>query len=155
MEKAEKAEAVEAATALGVIMHNKPCYPRKPSRIEMSSKNGGEFTTLTVTDSFLTPFEVDREVAATVKVVFLHLPSSSSFSKDEFKDLMQKISQNPDGNLAEFSSDCESVLGDDREKRPSKPILQRKQKRRLSLEKLNKESPTWRVDGTTHLTWLR
>lgn len=163
MEKAEKAaaEAFEAATAVGVIMYDTPSCPERPSRIEMSSVKGGGFTTHTVTASFETAFEVDREVAAAVKTALIRLANCPSFSKkDEFKDLLHKISQNPDEDdslkeLLEVSSDCESESGSDFQRAyhnsafSTDPNLeseksvngtkQRRFKRRQSFEKLNME----------------
>ncbi|KAL5706881.1 hypothetical protein ACHQM5_024990 [Ranunculus cassubicifolius] len=103
-------EAFEAAAALGVIMYDRPDFPRKACEIESSSVNMGGSTTHTVTASFETPFEVDKEVAAAVKIAFIRLANChSSFDKDEHKDLLRKISQNPDmDEVSESSSGCES-----------------------------------------------
>ncbi|KAK4789728.1 hypothetical protein SAY86_017032 [Trapa natans] len=163
MEKAEKAaaEAFEAATAMGVIMYDRPNCPRKPSGIEMSSVKGGGFTTHTVTASFETAFEVDREVAAAVKSALVRLANCPSFSqKDEFKGLLHRISQNPeeDDGLEEpleVSPECESELGSDFKRathdqafytdpniEPEKSVQRRRQRRsarRQSIEKLTKE----------------
>lgn len=112
--KAEKnvAEAFEAAAAMGVIMYDIPNCPKRPCDIEAPSNHGGESTAAhTVAASFETAFEVDKEVAAAVKAAFIKLANCSSISKDEFKDLLQKISQKPelsDGDLSDFSSECES-----------------------------------------------
>ncbi|KAI8532685.1 hypothetical protein RHMOL_Rhmol11G0232800 [Rhododendron molle] len=70
-------------------------------------------TALAVTASFETAFEVDKQVAAAVKSAFVKLASCRSINKDEFKELLRKISQHPDideGNqdLSELSSECES-----------------------------------------------
>ncbi|KAL3722291.1 hypothetical protein ACJRO7_034639 [Eucalyptus globulus] len=158
LQAAEKnaAEAFEAATAMGVIMYETPNCPRQSTKIQASSVNGGGSTTHNVTASFETAFEVDREVAAAVKSAFVRLANCPSFSKDEFRDLLQKISQNPDSGennqeLKEFSSEYDSESGSDLETasqknatssldfKPSKPLdgtRQRKNKRRQSLEKL-------------------
>ncbi|KAF8404916.1 hypothetical protein HHK36_009811 [Tetracentron sinense] len=121
--KAEEsvAEAFEAARAMGVIMYDRPDCPRKPCEIESSSVNRGGSTTHTITASFETAFEVDIEVAAAVKVAFIRLANChSSLNKDEFKDLLRTICQNPDTiesneELSEFSSECESDTGSDLE----------------------------------------
>ncbi|XP_050209383.1 uncharacterized protein LOC126660094 [Mercurialis annua] len=114
-------EAFEAARALGVIMYDTPNCPRTPSKIETSIVDGGRSTTHTVTASFETAFDVDKEVAAAVKTAFIRLLSCSSFDKDEFKDLLCKISQNPDMDddsnqeLSEILSDYESESGSELE----------------------------------------
>ncbi|XP_056160693.1 uncharacterized protein LOC115692730 [Syzygium oleosum] len=158
LQTAEKnaAEACEAATAMGVIMYDTPNCPQQSTKIQASSVNGGGSTTHTVTASFETAFEVDREVATAVKSAFIRLANCPSFSKDEFRDLLQKISQNPDTGennqeLKEFSSEYDSESGSDFETalqknvassldlNTSKPLdgtRQRKNKRRQSLEKL-------------------
>ncbi|CBI22479.3 unnamed protein product, partial [Vitis vinifera] len=101
LSKAEKsvAEAFEAATAKGVVMYDMPNCSQKSCEIETSSCNGGGSTTHTVAASFETAFEVDKEVAAAVKTAFVRLAHCPSFSKDEFKDVLWKISQNPDTEL--------------------------------------------------------
>ncbi|XP_019429045.1 PREDICTED: uncharacterized protein LOC109336725 isoform X2 [Lupinus angustifolius] len=113
--KAEKnaAEAFEAAQAMGVVMFDLPNSPRKHCQVEASSVNGEGHSTHTVTASFETAFEVDREVAAAVKTAFVRLANCPSFNKDEFKELLRKISENPDADesdqgLSEFSSEHES-----------------------------------------------
>ncbi|KAE9447136.1 hypothetical protein C3L33_20987, partial [Rhododendron williamsianum] len=110
--EAEKtaAEAFEAATSIGVIMDDKPDCPRKDYEIETSERST---TALAVTASFETAFEVDKQVAAAVKSAFVKLASCRSINKDEFRELLRKISQHPDideGNqdLSELSSECES-----------------------------------------------
>ncbi|XP_059647870.1 uncharacterized protein LOC132294137 [Cornus florida] len=115
--EAEKrtAEAFEAATAVGVIMHDIQDCSRKHYEIETLSANGGGSTTTThrVTASFETAFEVDKQVAAAVKAAFNRLANCPSISKEEFQELLRKISQNPDTDennqeLSEVSSECES-----------------------------------------------
>ncbi|KAF2320948.1 hypothetical protein GH714_032141 [Hevea brasiliensis] len=158
--KAEKnaAEAFEVAAAMGVIMYDMPNCPRKPSQIETSTANGGRSTTHTVTASFETAFEVDKEVAAAVKIAFKRLATCPSFNEDEVKELLCKISQNPDMDdnnqeLLELSSEHESESGSELEtvsqndgfsasdadcKLPAIETRQRKyQKRRQSLDQLN------------------
>ncbi|XP_027364762.1 uncharacterized protein LOC113871867 [Abrus precatorius] len=113
--KAEKSavEAFETAQAMGVIMFDLPNCPKKHCQIETSSVNGEGSSTHTVTASFETAFEVDREVAVAVKTAFIRLANCPSFSKDEFRELLRKISENPDTDesnqdLSEFSSEYES-----------------------------------------------
>ncbi|PSS02654.1 DNA double-strand break repair Rad50 ATPase [Actinidia chinensis var. chinensis] len=113
-------EAFEAAKAIGVVMYDMPDCPQKHYEIETSSLNEGRSTTHTVTASFETAFEVDKQVAAAVKSAFVKLASCTSINKDEFKELLRNISQNPDtgeGNqeLSEFSSECESDTGSELE----------------------------------------
>ncbi|KAJ4962873.1 hypothetical protein NE237_022812 [Protea cynaroides] len=129
--KAEKnvAEAFEVATAMGVVMYDRQDCPQKQCEIDASSVNRGGSTTHTVTASFETPFEVDREVAAAVKTAFVllaHCPSS--LNKDEFKDLLRKISQNPDINesnqeVPDLSLECESDTGSELESESHKDTL--------------------------------
>lgn len=91
------AEDFEAASSLGVIMYDRPDCPRNPFEIETSSINMGGSTTHTVTASFEIVFDVNKEVAATVKTAFSRLANNpSSFNKDEQKELLRRISQNPD-----------------------------------------------------------
>ncbi|KAJ4716173.1 Myosin-2 heavy chain-like protein [Melia azedarach] len=99
--KSEKAaaEAFEAATAKGVIMYDKPNCPQAHCQIETSSVNGGGSSTHTVTASFETAFAVDKEVATAVKTAFVKLANYPPFSKDEFKDLLHEINENPDTAL--------------------------------------------------------
>lgn len=114
MENAEKAavEAFEAASAMGVIMHDKPNSSRKQYRIETTGTHGGGSPTHTVTASFETAFDVDKEVAAAVKTAFSRLADCPSLSKAEIKDLLRKISENPDlrdkHEITEVSSECDT-----------------------------------------------
>ncbi|XWS39885.1 hypothetical protein CRYUN_Cryun18bG0092900 [Craigia yunnanensis] len=159
--KAQKteAEAFESATALGVIMYDTPNCPQSTCQIETSSVNRAGSATHTVRASFETAFEVDKKVAAAVKTAFMRLACCPSFSKDEFKDLLRKINENPDtgdSNLEsmEFSSECESEPGSELETFTQKDGFmsedfnckisavesrKRKFKRRHSLEKFNME----------------
>ncbi|CAA7399395.1 unnamed protein product [Spirodela intermedia] len=108
LEKAEKdvAEALEAAAAMGVMMYDRPDCPRRSCEIETSSVIGG-VSTHTVTASFETAFEVDKEVAAAVKHAFIRLANcSSSSNKDEFRELIHKISENPDETETDQSSEA-------------------------------------------------
>lgn len=157
--KAEKTatEAFEAARAIGVIMYDKPNCPRKPCHVESSSMNRVS-TSHAVTASFESAFEVDKEVAASVRTALIRLSNCSSFNKDEFKALLRKISQNPDvgeknQEFSEFvSSECESESRSELEtgfqkdgstsqdlncKMPVSEVRQRKNRRRQSFEKLN------------------
>ncbi|KAK7390966.1 hypothetical protein VNO78_19213 [Psophocarpus tetragonolobus] len=155
--KADKSavEAFETAQAMGVIMFDLPNFPRKHCEIETSSFHGEEpCTTHTVTASFETAFEVDREVAAAVKTAFIRLANCPSFSKGEFRELLRKISENPDTDesnqdLAELSSEYESESGTELDsvsqkrdfnsqdldsKIPFPGASQRKSRRRQSLD---------------------
>ena len=109
------AEAFKVAAAMGVIMYDTPNCPQKTYKMESSSSGGGGSTTLTITASFETEFEVDKEVAAAVKIALVRLANCSSFREDDFKELLRKISQNPDCDDTHVdpsepsSSECESV----------------------------------------------
>lgn len=114
LQEAEKiaSDAFEAATSIGVIMYDTADCPRKYYRIETSAAKGG--STHAVSASFETAFEVDRQVAYAVKVAFTKLANYSSLNKDEFRELLRRISQNPDSHeiFQEFtSSECESDTG--------------------------------------------
>ncbi|KAK9705347.1 hypothetical protein RND81_07G050000 [Saponaria officinalis] len=112
--KAEKevTEAIEAAKAKGVIMYDTPDRPRKHFEIETSSTTGKGSTTHTVKASFETAFEVDKQVAAAVKAAFVRLAHHSSCNKDEYKDLLRKISENPDTQeLSESDTGLEIEVG--------------------------------------------
>ncbi|XP_022922952.1 uncharacterized protein LOC111430778 isoform X2 [Cucurbita moschata] len=117
MDRAEKtaAEAFKVAAAMGVIMYDTPNCPQKTYKMESSSSGGGGSTTLTITASFETEFEVDKEVAAAVKIALVRLANCSSLREDDFKELLRKISQNPDCDDTHVdpsepsSSKCESV----------------------------------------------
>uniref|UniRef100_A0A1J3JNJ3 Uncharacterized protein n=1 Tax=Noccaea caerulescens TaxID=107243 RepID=A0A1J3JNJ3_NOCCA len=110
MENAEKAavEAFEAASALGVIMHDKPNSSRKQYRIQTSGTHGGGSPTHTVTASFETAFDVDKQVAAAVKTAFAKLANCPTLSKAEIKDLLRKISENPHLHYNHESTDVSS-----------------------------------------------
>ncbi|XP_039064580.1 golgin subfamily A member 4-like [Hibiscus syriacus] len=160
--KAEKtaAAAFDSATALGVIMYDIPNCAKSTCQIEASTINKAGSTTHTIRASFETAFEVDKQVAAAVKTAFRRLASCSSFNKDEFKDLLRKINENPDtgyNNLesAEISSECQSSEAaselealtqeegfkseDFNCKMSASKTREKKAKRRQSLEKLNPE----------------
>lgn len=117
MYRAEKtaAEAFKAAAAMGVIMYDTPNCPQKTYKMETSSSGGGETTTHTITASFETEFEFDKKVAAAVKTALVRLASCSSFREDDFKELLRKISQNPDCDTnvgpSEISFECKSDNG--------------------------------------------
>ncbi|GLT33606.1 hypothetical protein SLA2020_081780 [Shorea laevis] len=157
--KAEKtaAEAFEAAMAMGVIMYDIPDCLQKTCQIETSSARGS--TTHTVKASFETAFEVYKQVAAAVKTAFVRLASCPSFNKDEFKELLKKISENPDTGdcnqeVTEILSECELEARSELEtiaqmdgfvsqrlehKSPVTETRRKKSKRRQSLEKFNME----------------
>ncbi|KAG4984408.1 hypothetical protein JHK87_029157 [Glycine soja] len=116
---------------MGVIMFDLPNCPKKRCQLETSSVNGEGSSTHTVTASFETALSIG-----------------------EFKELLRKISENPDtveGNLdlSEFSSECESESGSEFDSVSQKSDLncqdldskisflgasQRKNRRRKSLE---------------------
>ncbi|KAL4348371.1 hypothetical protein GQ457_17G011630 [Hibiscus cannabinus] len=152
--KAEKtaAEAFESATALGVIMYDIPNCPKSTCQIEASTINKAGSTTHTIRASFETAFEVDKQVAAAVKTAFLRLASCSSFNKDEFKDLLRKINENPDTGDNSLESASEPALElealtqedgfkpeDFNCKMSASKTREKKAKRRQSLEKCNPE----------------
>uniref|UniRef100_A0A7N0TNW1 Uncharacterized protein n=1 Tax=Kalanchoe fedtschenkoi TaxID=63787 RepID=A0A7N0TNW1_KALFE len=89
-------KAFEEATSLGVIMYDMPDCPLKSCEVKLSSINGGGSTTHAVTASFETAFEVDKEVAAAVKTAFRRLATCPSLTENELKDILRKISENPD-----------------------------------------------------------
>ncbi|KAG7030955.1 hypothetical protein SDJN02_04992 [Cucurbita argyrosperma subsp. argyrosperma] len=128
MYRAEKtaAEAFEAAAAMGVIMFDTPNCPQKTYNMETSSSSGAGSTTHTITASFETEFEVDKEVAAAVKTALVRL-ANCSLKEDDFKELLRKISQNPDsGNnvdSSELSTECESENDLNLDKAPRKDDL--------------------------------
>ncbi|PIN15274.1 hypothetical protein CDL12_12080 [Handroanthus impetiginosus] len=111
------AEAFEAARAAGVIMNDIPDSSQNHYKIEMTSAKGGS-TTHTVSATFETAFEVDKQVASAVKAAFIKLANCPSISKDEFKELLCKISENPDTDETynELStSECEADAGSEME----------------------------------------
>ncbi|KAL6545903.1 hypothetical protein OROGR_009777 [Orobanche gracilis] len=96
-------EAFEAARAAGVIMNDSQNH----YRIETSSSA----TAHTVSATFETAFDVDKQVARAVKAAFIKLANCSSMNKDEFKELLLKISENPETDInynGDASSDCTS-----------------------------------------------
>ncbi|XP_066336162.1 spindle pole body component 110-like [Miscanthus floridulus] len=98
MEKAmlHAAEAFEEARAMGVMMYDRPDCPHQQYEVESSSHTGAQ-STHKVTASFQTAFQVDMEVSAAVKKAFVQLANSpDSAKREEFKELLWKISQNPD-----------------------------------------------------------
>ncbi|KAK4437967.1 hypothetical protein Salat_0130800 [Sesamum alatum] len=104
------AEAAEAARAVGVIMNDDDIH-----RIETTCGTGGS-ATHTVLATFETAFEVDKQVAAAVKAAFIKLASCPSINKEEFKELLRRISENPDteencNELSDFTPECESDAG--------------------------------------------
>ncbi|XP_011088167.1 uncharacterized protein LOC105169472 [Sesamum indicum] len=111
------AEAAEAARAVGVIMNDDMlgCV-QNHYKIETTSSSKGGSTTHTVLATFETAFEVDKQVAAAVKAAFIKLANCPSINKEEFKELLRKISENPDteencNELTDFTLDCESDAG--------------------------------------------
>ncbi|XP_021750967.1 uncharacterized protein LOC110716630 [Chenopodium quinoa] len=134
--KAEKevADAFEAATAKGVTMYDTPDRPLKRFEIEISSANGKGSTTHAVRASFETAFEVDKQVAAAVKTAFVRLAHCSSFNKDEFKDLLRKISENPDNQDLSESDNCLELKTPSRDDGSNS---QRRSRKKLSPQKFN------------------
>ncbi|ERN03664.1 hypothetical protein AMTR_s00144p00066150 [Amborella trichopoda] len=120
-------EAFLAATAVGVIMYDKPGSTKRPSEVESPSITEGG-STHAFAASFETAFEVDKEVAAAVKTAFVRLANlPCSFHGEEFSEsqgLLFKISQNPDGDirkdllLSEISSEGETETGSESEADP-------------------------------------
>ncbi|KAJ0982172.1 hypothetical protein J5N97_010427 [Dioscorea zingiberensis] len=107
--------------ALSPVVLRAVCFVRAIGREEdndprTSSAIGGK-PTHTVTASFETAFEVDKEVAAAIKKAFIQLASCpSSSNKEEFRILLLKISQNLDSiktdqEISEVTSECEFDLG--------------------------------------------
>lgn len=88
LELAEKnvEKAFEEATEMGIIMYDKPGCPRRPYEVETSPTTGGK-ALHTVTASFETEFEVDKEVSAAVKTAFLRLAKDRCSEKEEFNDI--------------------------------------------------------------------
>ncbi|XP_020182354.1 uncharacterized protein [Aegilops tauschii subsp. strangulata] len=114
MEKAKlhATEAFEYARVIGIMMYDKPDCPSQQYEVESSAKTGGR-PTHKVTASFQTAFEVDMEVAAAVKKAFVKLANSPDLSnQEEFKELLRKISQNPDATDSDVNSEAEQQLGD-------------------------------------------
>lgn len=146
--EASAAEALEAASAAGVIMNDIPDSSSAQShyKIELGS------TTHTVSATFETAFEVDKQVSAAVKAAFIKLASCPSINKDEFRELLRKISENPDcctdENCNDLSSDlasseCESESGSELESTSfsneefSDARMMMKQKKRQVSDKFN------------------
>ncbi|KAF3333868.1 hypothetical protein FCM35_KLT01559 [Carex littledalei] len=109
LEKATKVatEAFESAREMGVMMYDRPDPTRKiagpttnhqPGKtpihheFETTSSQMGRKSTYKITASFETAFEVDRQVAAAVKRALLQITVKES------KELLWKISQNPEDN---------------------------------------------------------
>ncbi|MCD7458432.1 hypothetical protein HAX54_038235 [Datura stramonium] len=140
--EAEKfsAEAFEAATAIGVILYDIPDSSQKHYKIEKSPAKGGGPITHTVRTSFETAFEVDKQVATAVKAALLKLANCPSMNKDEVKELLHRISQNPetDDNHQEvsgFSSECESDTAS--EATELEKENERRYKKKKAYEKFN------------------
>ncbi|KAL6850397.1 hypothetical protein ACP4OV_021024 [Aristida adscensionis] len=105
-------EAFEEARALGVMMYDRPDCPHQQYEVESSSHTGGR-STHKFTATFQTAFQVDMEVSAAVKKAFLQLANSpDSSKKEEFKELLWKISQKPDLADIDMNSEGKQQLGD-------------------------------------------
>ncbi|KAM0894256.1 hypothetical protein ACQ4PT_024588 [Festuca glaucescens] len=114
MEKAKlhATEAFEKARVLGVMMYDRPDCPNQQYEVESSAQTG-ERSTHKVTASFQTGFEVDMEVSAALKKAFVKLANSpDSSNQEEFKELLWKISQNPDATDTDVNAEAERQLGD-------------------------------------------
>ncbi|KAJ8572419.1 hypothetical protein K7X08_008930 [Anisodus acutangulus] len=109
-------------------------------KIEKSPAKGGP-TTHTVRTSFETAFEVDKQVTTAVKAALLKLANCPSMNKDEVKELLHRISQNPETDdnshqeLSEFSSECESDTAS--ELTDLERVKERKYKKKQAYEKFN------------------
>ncbi|RAL39644.1 hypothetical protein DM860_003177 [Cuscuta australis] len=111
--EAEKAsdEAFQEATSIGVILYDTSGASQKQYSVETSASRVGGSNMHTVRTSFETAFEVDKQVASAVKAALIKLANCPSMNKDEFKELLRKISQNPDNdekNSESSSKDEES-----------------------------------------------
>ncbi|CAN6304350.1 unnamed protein product [Urochloa humidicola] len=105
-------EAFEEARAMGVMMYDRPDCPHQQYEVESSSNTGGR-STHKVTASFQTAFQVDMEVSAALKKAFVQLANSpDSAKREEFKELLLKISQNPHLTETDVNSDDKQQLGD-------------------------------------------
>lgn len=104
-------EAFEEARAMGVMMYDRPDCPHQQYEVESSSHTGAQ-STHKVTASFQTAFQVDMEVSAAVKKAFVQLANSpDSAKREEFKELLWKISQNPDfAETGENSEDKQQLV---------------------------------------------
>ncbi|KAG0466180.1 hypothetical protein HPP92_017760 [Vanilla planifolia] len=108
LEKAEQcaAEAFEEAKVMGVMMFDRPDCPRRPCEVQSLSSTTGGKSAHTISASFETAFEVDREVATAVRKALIKLANcSSSSNKEEFRELLRKISQNPLPQICSSSID--------------------------------------------------
>lgn len=134
------AEALEAARAVGVITNDIPDSAQNHYKIETISANVGS-ATHKVSATFETAFAVDKQVAAAVKAAFVKLANCHSINKDEFKELLHKISENPDtdetcSDLSAIISECDSDACSDMEAGSCKDSL-KKQKKRPESYKFN------------------
>ncbi|GAB2219331.1 hypothetical protein Drorol1_Dr00006966 [Drosera rotundifolia] len=139
------AEALEAATAKGVIMYDTLDCPRKKFVLETPNLKGKASTTHTIRASFETAFDVDKQVASALKTAFVRLANSSpSSNREEFKDLLKRISEIPDTGDLEFSSEYDSDMELDSEEeaqydelrsaKSSTPQVSTAKARRMSLK---------------------
>lgn len=121
-----------------MIMNDIPESTHNHYRIEEVVSGKGGSATHTVSATFETAFAVDKQVAAAVKAAFVKLASCHSINKDEFKELLRKISENPDmdGYLSEITSECDSEAGSDMEA-GSREDSSKKQKKRPESGKFN------------------
>ncbi|KAH6773104.1 hypothetical protein C2S51_011508 [Perilla frutescens var. frutescens] len=127
------AEAFEAARAVGVIMNDIPDSAQNHYKIETIPAKGGS-AGYTVSATLESAFAVDKQVAAAVKAAFVKLANCHSISKDEFKELLHKISENPDtDDLSAITSECDSDAASDMEAGSCKDSL----KKRPESDKFN------------------
>lgn len=134
------AEALEAARAVGVIMNDIPDSAQNHYKIETISAKVGS-ATHKVSATFETAFAVDKQVAAAVKAAFVKLANCHSINKDEFKELLHRISENPDtdetcSDLSAITSECDSDACSDMEAGSCKDNL-KTQKKRPESDKFN------------------
>lgn len=127
-----------------MIMNDKQDSAQNQFRIETIAAKEGS-TNHNVSATFETPFEVDKQVASAVKAAFIKLASCPSIDKDEFKDLLRKISENPDitdenySDLSGFISECESDAGSEMETALCKDGLM-KQIKRQEMDKFSMDN---------------
>lgn len=101
----------------------------------MSTGKGS--TTHTVRASFETAFEVDKQVAVAVKSAFIRLAHCNSFNKEEFKDLVRKISENPDTQEGILEYDTGSGIEPESHPNDGSNSRRKNRKKKLSPQKVN------------------
>ncbi|KAG5238729.1 calponin domain-containing protein [Salix suchowensis] len=126
------AEAAKAAKAMEVIMFDMPNSPRMPC---LSTVNVGGSTAHMATASFATVFEVDKQVAAAVKIAFTRLANCPTLTKKNSKICCEKSVRIQ--CESESGSEFELISKDMDCKFPSPGTRISKYKRRLSLDKFD------------------